>query len=198
MKIEVAVLGSPLESLCGRKATVNEQNCSACWRAQQLCESRGGRPGLPIPNSPYGLCGRNARLEKVKCIKAQELCESRGGRPGPPAPNSAYGLRGRKATLKKFSSPEFRSCVKIVVAILGSPSLIVIMVSVDVKRHLKKTLIFFLKLLKSWSGGAYYVGHTQLSAAAFKVVRVSSENAGGGGGGSVVWWLRGRIVLILS
>ena len=111
MKIEVAVLGSPLESLCGRKATANEQNCSACWRAQQLCESRGGRPGLPVPNSPYDLCGRKARFEKVKCIKAQELCESRGGRPGPPAPNSAYGLRGRKATLKKFSLPEFKFSV---------------------------------------------------------------------------------------
>ena len=25
-------------------------------RAQELCESRGGRPGLPGPNSPYGVC----------------------------------------------------------------------------------------------------------------------------------------------
>ena len=36
-------------------------------RAQELCESRGGgRPGLPVPNSPYGLCGRktlNIELE---------------------------------------------------------------------------------------------------------------------------------------
>ena len=24
-------------------------------KAQELCESRGGRPGLPVPNSPYGL-----------------------------------------------------------------------------------------------------------------------------------------------
>ena len=31
-------------------------------RAQELCESRGGRPGLPVPNSPYGLCGRTATL----------------------------------------------------------------------------------------------------------------------------------------
>ena len=31
-------------------------------RAQELCESRGGRPGLPVPNSPYGLCGRKATL----------------------------------------------------------------------------------------------------------------------------------------
>ena len=28
-------------------------------RAQELCESRGGRPGT---NSPYGLCGRKATL----------------------------------------------------------------------------------------------------------------------------------------
>ena len=31
-------------------------------RTQELCESRGGRPGLPAPNSPYGLCGRKATL----------------------------------------------------------------------------------------------------------------------------------------
>ena len=25
-------------------------------RTHKLCESRDGRPGLPVPNSPYGLC----------------------------------------------------------------------------------------------------------------------------------------------
>ena len=30
------------------------------FRAQVRCESPGGRPGLPVPNSPYGLCGRKA------------------------------------------------------------------------------------------------------------------------------------------
>ena len=34
------------------------------FRGQELCESRGGRPGLPVPNSPYGLCGRIATLEE--------------------------------------------------------------------------------------------------------------------------------------
>ena len=33
-----------------------------CFRAQELCESRGGRPGLPVPNIPYGLCRRKATL----------------------------------------------------------------------------------------------------------------------------------------
>ena len=31
-------------------------------RVQELCESRCGRPGLPVPNSPYGFCGRKATL----------------------------------------------------------------------------------------------------------------------------------------
>ena len=29
---------------------------------QELCESRGGRPELPVHNSHYGLCGRKATL----------------------------------------------------------------------------------------------------------------------------------------
>ena len=33
------------------------------------------------------------------------------------------------------SIPEFRSCVNVEVDVLGSPSLIVLMVSVDVKQH---------------------------------------------------------------
>ena len=49
-------------------------------RTQVLCESRGGRPGLPVLNSPYGLCGRKATLNR---LRTQELCESRGGHPGP-------------------------------------------------------------------------------------------------------------------
>ena len=28
----------------------------------ELCESRGGHPVLPVPNSPYGLCGHKATL----------------------------------------------------------------------------------------------------------------------------------------
>ena len=32
-------------------------------RVQELCESRGGRPGVSIPVSPYGLCARKATLK---------------------------------------------------------------------------------------------------------------------------------------
>ena len=62
---------------------------------------------------------------------AKELCESRGGHPGLPVHNSPYGLCGHKATLK-LSLSELRSCVKVEV---GSLSIIVCLVSVDVKQH---------------------------------------------------------------
>ena len=44
---------------CGRLCCLSR---SCKHRAQELCESRSGRPGLPVPNSPYGLCGREATL----------------------------------------------------------------------------------------------------------------------------------------
>ena len=51
-------------------------------------------------------------------------------------PNKPGGLCGRKATLKrKCYFAELMSCVKVEVAVLGSPSLIVLMVSMDVKQH---------------------------------------------------------------
>ena len=46
-------------------------------RAQDLCERRGGRPGLPVPNSAYGLCGRKATSKKEDqtelriCVKVE-------------------------------------------------------------------------------------------------------------------------------
>ena len=46
-----------------------------------------------------------------------------------------YGLCGRKATSKKVNRTELRRCVKVEVDVLGSPSLMVRTVSVDVKQH---------------------------------------------------------------
>ena len=47
-------------------------------RAHQLCESRGGRPGLPVPNSPCGLCGRKAMFEEEeswnRLLNYQNMC----------------------------------------------------------------------------------------------------------------------------
>ena len=41
---------------------LNELLLVAKKRIQGLCEIRGGRPGLPVPNSPYGLSGHRATL----------------------------------------------------------------------------------------------------------------------------------------
>ena len=54
-------------------------------------------------------------------------CVNRGGRP----PNNPYCLCGRKATLNFNLGSELRSCVKVEVAVLGSPHLTVFMVSVS-------------------------------------------------------------------
>ena len=55
-----------------------------------------------------------------------------------PVANSPYGLCGRhKVTVNLKTEngiPELRSCMKVEVAVLGSPSLTVLMVSVDVTK----------------------------------------------------------------
>ena len=78
MKTEVDVLdsktvsNSPVRSLW----TYNNITELAHPSARELCESRGGSPGLPVPNSPYGLCGRKATLnesatELRSCVKVE-------------------------------------------------------------------------------------------------------------------------------
>ena len=39
-------------------------NNDVSLRALELCESRGGRRGLTVSNSSYGLCGRKATLNE--------------------------------------------------------------------------------------------------------------------------------------
>ena len=52
-------------------------------RAQEVCESRGGRPGLPVPNSAYKLSvWTYSNIEHGVSERAQEVCVNRGGRPG--------------------------------------------------------------------------------------------------------------------
>ena len=37
---------------------------------RKLCERRSGRPGRPVPNSPYDLCGRQATLnDKLRAVR---------------------------------------------------------------------------------------------------------------------------------
>ena len=54
-------------------------------RAQELCGRQDERPGLPVPSSPYGLCGRKT-FEEDAIPTAQELCERQDERPGLPVP----------------------------------------------------------------------------------------------------------------
>ena len=79
MKIEVVILSFP--SLIVLMVSVDvKQNQKKINRAgaHELCESRGGRPGLPVPNSPDGLRGRRATLnlnslcsEFMSCVKVE-------------------------------------------------------------------------------------------------------------------------------
>ena len=63
MKVEVDVPGLPVSNnpyiFCGRKANITTTTTTTTtttevfhFRGQELCESRGGRPGLPVPDSP--------------------------------------------------------------------------------------------------------------------------------------------------
>ena len=91
------------------------------FRAQELCEFRSGRPGLPVPNIPYGPCGRKATLNcSLKKKKKKK--------------NPTKNKNKTKNPLN-CSISELRSCVKVEVAVLGSPSLIFLVVSVDVKQQ---------------------------------------------------------------
>ena len=69
--VGVAVLGSPsltvlMVSVSGCKATLEEEeeNRFVITKAQQIC-GRGCGPGLLFPNSPSGLCGREAAMKKT-------------------------------------------------------------------------------------------------------------------------------------
>ena len=73
----------------------------------------------------------------MNLVRAQGLCESRGGRPGlrvPNKPTVSVDVKQHSTNQKDLCS-ELRSCVKVEVVVLGSPPLIVLMVSVDVKQQ---------------------------------------------------------------
>ena len=121
VKVQLAVLGSPSLIVPTVSVDVKQQwTWTHCHhRVQELCESRSGRPGLPVLNSPYCLricvkvevafLGSLSLTVRTFCVdvkqywsyRVEDLCESRGGRPGLPVPDSACGLCGRKATFEE-------------------------------------------------------------------------------------------------
>ena len=50
--------------------TLSSSSSSSCGsdRTQELCDSRGGCPGLPVPDKPYGFCGRKATLNHLTSV----------------------------------------------------------------------------------------------------------------------------------
>ena len=67
MKIEVDVQGSPSLMVFVVFVDVKrrlKKKKYGIFRAQELCESRGGHPVLPVPNSRYGICERKATSKK--------------------------------------------------------------------------------------------------------------------------------------
>ena len=101
--ITLALFPTLSPSLIGHPASVDvKQHKSCLFRAQELCESRGGRPGLLVPNSLYGLCGRKPTLDLNTTFSPQSSgAVSKSRWPSwVPVPNKLDGLTGRKATLK--------------------------------------------------------------------------------------------------
>ena len=110
----------------------NTGPCIHYCRVQEVCEHRGGCPGLPSLNSPCGLCGRKATLNE--CWKTElRSC-----------------VKVIQSWTYAFITAEIRSCVKIEVVVLGSPSLIIPVISVDVKQHWTGTSLLALPALNSF------------------------------------------------
>ena len=74
LQVEVDVLGSPSLIVRTDSAYIQQhlkKKKKKNHRAQELCESRGGRQELLVPNSPYGPRGRKATLRKVTLLGAR-------------------------------------------------------------------------------------------------------------------------------
>ena len=69
-------------------------------RAQELCESRGGRSGLPAPSSPYSRCGRKATLNLELSQSSGAAWKSRWPSSNPRPHQGPNGLCGLKQPLK--------------------------------------------------------------------------------------------------
>ena len=66
----------PAGVLCPESVKSAAEGGALC-RAHQLCVSRGGRPGLPVPNKPGGFCGRKQHWnETTPCVFANSRCRT--------------------------------------------------------------------------------------------------------------------------
>ena len=76
--------------------------------------------------------------ELMSCVNSEVSVGSHSLSHSSHVPNKTYGFCGGRTPWKDEVSELGRSCVKVKVAVLGSPSLIVLMVCVDVKHHERK------------------------------------------------------------
>ena len=94
MKVEVAILGSPSIIVLMVSVDIKLQ-----YPELRSCESRGGRPGLPIKSSLWSVCTqsntRSSFTDGTQELVKEEV-DDLGLRP-----NSPYGLCGCQVTLKK-------------------------------------------------------------------------------------------------
>ena len=76
---------------------------------------------LPVPNKPYGFCGRKATFEEDRSRSAKADCSHVGEQDtaevGLTAQTENPAESGKASHRKKF-----RSCVRVEVAVLGCPS----------------------------------------------------------------------------
>ena len=121
MKVEVAVHGSPSlivlnnSGLCGRKATINYTVQSS----GAVCESRGGRLGLPVLN----MVSVDVKQQLTTPCRAQELCV----KVEVAVLGSLSLIIMVSVDVKQQLTTPCRAqelCVKVEVAVLGSLSLI--------------------------------------------------------------------------
>ena len=96
-------------------------------RVQELCESRGGRPGLSVLTSL--MVSVDVKQYRTMLTHWSQLVPNSVNR------NPRTLSNTTAAAAAAAAAAERRSCVKVKMAVLGSPSLIVLMVSVDVKQH---------------------------------------------------------------
>ena len=120
-----------------------EQADTSEIRIKELSKRGGGRPGLPVPNSQYGLYESKATFEDeedtselLSCVKVHmDVLGSPSLIVSTISVAVKQHLKKTKKTLQRSGS---RGCLKQEVDVLGSPSLIVRTVSVNVRQHLKK------------------------------------------------------------
>ena len=83
--------------------------------AQELCESRGGRPGLPsLPNKPTVSVDvkQHSTTTYWSCVKVEVAVLGLPSLPNKPTVSVP--------DVKQHSTTTYRSCVKVEVAVLGS------------------------------------------------------------------------------